>query len=1251
MGIFSRSTPWILLVASLIVNCFSVSLNVALTSYLSEDVSTWMWRRLGYENESRIAHGVELVAQDTGNHTTLVDLAWLMSKGVHAGQSPLSSEQPLPRPTSARRLASAVDDGDDATHTNESTAHDSSHAHDGPHQHDALLFLFNALVVGSAVMHIHLHYPQLQQTVVLFLLGLVVSLFLEGLDWKSQIGVIGDSYDMWMGIDPHLLLFTLLPLLLAGDAMAIDTSVAAHVGYQCLYLAGPGVIVQCFIIAGFLHVYIGWSFLLSLVTASMLCATDPVAVVALLKELGASPTLTVQIQGESLLNDGMAIVVFTICYEMLAGEDYDFEKVVLFLVKTAMMAWALGMFIGYFFFGWIRLAGNRLHSHSSMLQISLTLCCAYESFIIAEGVFHVSGVLSCVAASLVLAHHMWPHIVHAETLTHVWHTFESLGNIVIFFLAGALTGNVMVDIDLIDYVHLGVIYLVLLTTRGTFVFLSRPLLKWLSVDKLPVSMEDAAVITWGGLRGAVGVALAIQVQLERAPDSSGNEQVSAKDGRRVLFFVSGIAFLTTIINATTAPALVRMLGITALPDAQLRLLKMLSEQLVQWSSDHKQPEAITSGLRHMLEHLDDQITSQQSQQTRVARVTQMVGHLSAGKPGQTPSGTESGDQSPRSDGDMHQLKSIKSTHIRDGTASKHVQDNANICEKLREAEAGYKSLRDSEEGLGMLEIKAQGGGISKGIPAEHLLLEVDDMVELMKGTPVDEGMAKVVNRAFLSLVRTHYWRQLETGDLRPGSDEAETLLTSVEVALSPLRADLMDWRYIVGRLRRHTVLSDDEWWEVFPNTLVQESTQLNDGMDSRKVHSHMPDELGAIQGQVSAMPSTFPSRAKVGKLHGVPRVVGSAWFNVGISVIIILNGIWIAVEEKYQTDDGSNEELWLVGDFFFTAVFTIECILKLWVMHLRYFKDGSNVFDFVLVVLGLLGFAFTLISYLQGENGQGDITGIIRISRVFRVLRFLRVFRLFNAKLSRDKLVSHELSCIMFRIMTCMSFIAAHLSSQKSLIKYFGGNGKIDCEDEVEIARCIVQSQLSVYKAINVVAQMERQMNGSLVTDLKNTLERKEIAEALEEFVMTALADGAITSREAESMMHPLHHQIADCLALLNDTTEGILRNATVASHSSHGGREWKDTVISRDGGPMLPPAFSGPIRFPSQPDPDDNELEDADSGKVAKGAPGEFTTLLPNTPPGSKSGQRHLVSASSQQPEAHGSPMVPDALTHKPAR
>mmetsp|Transcript_7852 Transcript_7852/g.17247 ORF Transcript_7852/g.17247 Transcript_7852/m.17247 type:complete len:1246 (+) Transcript_7852:169-3906(+) len=1222
-------SPWILLAVSVVLNVCSVWLNVALSSYLDEDTSTWIWRHLGYGVLTKdTAHDV---IEEAAEATSDVAMPWnsLPWPGTPAGSMTLRQL------ATVEESVSTTGHGEDEHVDSHGDAHtcEAGHgAHDGPHQHDALLFLFNALVVGSAVMHVHLHYPFMQQTVVLFLIGLFFSLLLEGLDWKTGLGVVGESYEMWMGIDPHLLLFTLLPVLLAGDAMAIDTSVAAHVGYQCLYLAGPGVIVQCFIIAGFLKAFLDWTFLLSMVTASMLCATDPVAVVALLKELGASPTLTVQIQGESLLNDGMAIVVFTICYEMLAGKEYDFEAVVLFLVKTAMMAWALGMFIGYFFFGWIRLAGNRLHSHSSMLQISLTLCCAYESFIIAEGVFHVSGVLSCVAASLVLAHHMWPHIVHAETLVHVWHTFEELGNIVIFFLAGALTGNVMVDIEIGDYLRLGVIYLVLVVTRGLFVFISRPILKFLSVDGLPVSTADAAVITWGGLRGAVGVALAIQVHTDRAPDESdcNNPQVSAKDGKRVLFFVSGIAFLTTIVNATTAPALVRCLGITALPDAQLRLLKMLTEQLAQWSTDQKNPEAVTSGLRHMLESLDDQITDQQSHQTRVARTVQMVVNMDMSQMRSVKShakatGSEVG---PHADGEsppehnferggsagsaMGQGVTLKRNRSL-ATLSKDVQDNLQICEKLREAEAGYRMLMESDDGLGMLAIQNQGGGISKGIPADSLLLNVDDMVELMKRTPVDEGMAKVVNRAFLSLVRTHYWKQIETGDLRPGSDEAETLLTSIEVALSPLRADLMDFKYIMGRLRRHTILSDDEWWEVFPTQIVQESHTLERAQEaSSRVH---PDP--EVDGVVSALPAQFASKAqRARKLHGAARLVGSAWFNIGISVVILLNGIWIAIEEKYQTDANNDQLLWLLGDAFFTVIFTVEAVLKLWVLHFAYFKDGSNVFDFVLVVLGILGFIFTTLSYAQGNSGQGDITGIIRISRVFRVLRFLRVFRLFNAKLSRDKLVSHELSCIMFRIMTCMSFIGAHLSSQKALIKYFGGNGKIDCEDEVEIARCIVQSQLSVYKAIGVVSQMERQMNAELVADLKNTLERKEIAEELEEFVMNAMQEGAITSREAESILDPLHHQIADCLALLNDTSEGILRNTSTSSPTVAGARtasDWKDStgrmsLISRDGGALrlgLPEA-SGSLQMLSDPDPPEPNPEPAASGQPAPvGSPG----------------------------------------------
>merc|ERR1719183_379322 len=118
----------------------------------------------------------------------------------------------------------------------------------------------------------------------------------------------------------------------------------------------------------------------------------------------------------------------------------------------------------------------------------------------------------------------------------------------------------MTQIEITDYLHLIVIYLILLVARGSLIFLSRPVLQWLSTDQAPVTMADAAVMTWGGLRGAVGLALAIQVYNDRAPHVDTDvPQIRVADGRRVLFYVGGVALLTTIINATTCPKLVNYL--------------------------------------------------------------------------------------------------------------------------------------------------------------------------------------------------------------------------------------------------------------------------------------------------------------------------------------------------------------------------------------------------------------------------------------------------------------------------------------------------------------------------------------------------------------------------------------------------------------------------------------------------------------------------------------------------------------------
>merc|ERR1719313_509773 len=102
----------------------------------------------------------------------------------------------------------------------------------------------------------------------------------------------------------------------------------------------------------------------------------------------------------------------------------------------------------------------------------MTLCCAYVSFIFVEGILGLSGVLATVASSLVLAHHMWPYVCSEESMLHVWHTFESLGNIIVFFLAGSITGYIVVDIDYIEYIYLIVIYIVLLIIRSSLLFAS-----------------------------------------------------------------------------------------------------------------------------------------------------------------------------------------------------------------------------------------------------------------------------------------------------------------------------------------------------------------------------------------------------------------------------------------------------------------------------------------------------------------------------------------------------------------------------------------------------------------------------------------------------------------------------------------------------------------------------------------------------------------------------------------------------------
>merc|ERR1719162_847553 len=172
-------------------------------------------------------------------------------------------------------------------------------------------------------MLIERHFPSLAYTVGLFVLGMAVAAvhhFRPSDHWSTWPSWF-NSIDLWEHINPHMLMFALLPALIFGEAMRLNVPLVSKCFWQVLTLACPGVLM-CTGLTAFIAVHIlpyGWDWPLALVFGSILSATDPVAVVALFNTLGVSKRLTMIISGESLLNDGTAICIFVLMVRIIQG--------------------------------------------------------------------------------------------------------------------------------------------------------------------------------------------------------------------------------------------------------------------------------------------------------------------------------------------------------------------------------------------------------------------------------------------------------------------------------------------------------------------------------------------------------------------------------------------------------------------------------------------------------------------------------------------------------------------------------------------------------------------------------------------------------------------------------------------------------------------------------------------------------------------------------------------------------------------
>lgn len=440
---------------------------------------------------------------------------------------------------------------------------------------NAVIFVGISLLLGIACRHL-LRGTRVPYSVALLVLGIGIGAIEYGT--HHGLGRVGDGIRIWANIDPDLLLAVFLPALLFESAFSMEIHQIKRCAVQMFLLAGPGVVISTFCLGACLKIAFpyNWSWSTSLLLGGLLSATDPVAVVALLKELGASKKLSTIIEGESLMNDGTAIVVYQLLLRMVTGWTFNWGAVIKFLVEVSLGAVGFGIAFGLASVLWLGFIFN-----DTVIEITLTLAVSYVAYFTAQQGTDVSGVLTVMTLGMfysAVAKTAFKGESH-QSLHHFWEMVSYIANTLIFILSGVviaegiLGGNNIFKIYDNSWGYLILLYVLILVSRTIVVGVLYPFLQYFGYG---LDLKEAFILVWGGLRGAV--ALSLSLSFKRSSD--GSQYISPDTGTLFVFLTGGVVFLTLIINGSTTQFALHYLGMDKLSAAKKRILNYTKYEML-----------------------------------------------------------------------------------------------------------------------------------------------------------------------------------------------------------------------------------------------------------------------------------------------------------------------------------------------------------------------------------------------------------------------------------------------------------------------------------------------------------------------------------------------------------------------------------------------------------------------------------------------------------------------------------------------
>jgi CPA1 family monovalent cation:H+ antiporter len=325
-----------------------------------------------------------------------------------------------------------------------------------------------------------------------YIVGLVVAGFLVALLPHSPA----------LPLSRDLIFNIFLPPLVFEGALQLDWKRFRGELPLTLTLAFVGVAVAAAVVAGGMHWAVGWSWTGAALFGVLIAATDPVSVIAAFRELGCVPRLSMVVESESLLNDGVAAVGFAIVSGIAAGAAPGWSSVV------PSFLWTLGggLLIGAAISGAVLLIVGR--TDDPLVEITLTTIAAYGSFLLAEH-FHASGIIAALTAGLMIG-----SVGSARALSRsgrdrvhwAWEYFAFLANSFVFILIGINVANQ--PLHRLGALAAAIAVFLVLAGRALSIY---PLAALFSRSRWRLSAPFQHTLFWGGMRGALALALALTV--------------------------------------------------------------------------------------------------------------------------------------------------------------------------------------------------------------------------------------------------------------------------------------------------------------------------------------------------------------------------------------------------------------------------------------------------------------------------------------------------------------------------------------------------------------------------------------------------------------------------------------------------------------------------------------------------------------------------------------------------------------------